>query len=211
MTKAERLEAEIERTRIMKQFEEEYRVYGTICGIDEAGRGPLCGPVVAGAVILPNEYDILYINDSKKLSDKKREEVYEEIAKTAVSWAVGIVSPARIDEINILQATYEAMREAIQKLTVKPDILLNDAVTIPQVDIKQIPIIKGDAKSQSIAAASIMAKVTRDRMMEEYDILYPEYGFAKHKGYGTATHIAAIKEYGPCPIHRRTFIKNFIV
>ena len=211
MTKAERLVAEIERTRIMKQFEEEYRVYGTICGIDEAGRGPLCGPVVAGAVILPNEYDILYINDSKKLSDKKREEVYEEIAKTAVSWAVGIVSPARIDEINILQATYEAMREAIQKLTVKPDILLNDAVTIPQVDIKQIPIIKGDAKSQSIAAASIMAKVTRDRMMEEYDKLYPEYGFAKHKGYGTATHIAAIKEYGPCPIHRRTFIKNFIV
>lgn len=211
MTKAERLEAEIERTRIMKQFEDEYRVYGTICGIDEAGRGPLCGPVVAGAVILPKEYDILYINDSKKLSDKKREEVYEEIAKTAVSWAVGIVSPARIDEINILQATYEAMREAIQKLTVKPDILLNDAVTIPQVDIKQVPIIKGDAKSQSIAAASIMAKVTRDRMMEEYDKLYPEYGFAKHKGYGTAAHIAAIKEYGPCPIHRRTFIKNFIV
>lgn len=211
MTKAERLEAEIERTRIMKQFEDEYRVYGTICGIDEAGRGPLCGPVVAGAVILPKEYDILYINDSKKLSDKKREEVYEEIAKTAVSWAVGIVSPARIDEINILQATYEAMREAIQKLTVKPDILLNDAVTIPQVDIKQVPIIKGDAKSQSIAAASIMAKVTRDRMMEEYDNLYPEYGFAKHKGYGTAAHIAAIKEYGPCPIHRRTFIKNFIV
>lgn len=211
MTKAERLEAEIERTRIMKQFEDEYRVYGTICGIDEAGRGPLCGPVVAGAVILPKEYDILYINDSKKLSDKKREEVYEEIAKTAVSWAVGIVSPARIDEINILQATYEAMREAIQKLTVKPDILLNDAVTIPQVDIKQVPIIKGDAKSQSIAAASIMAKVTRDRMMEEYDKLYPEYCFAKHKGYGTAAHIAAIKEYGPCPIHRRTFIKNFIV
>lgn len=211
MTKAERLEAEKERTRIMKLFEDEYRVYGTICGIDEAGRGPLCGPVVAGAVILPKEYDILYINDSKKLSDKKREEVYEEIAKTAVSWAVGIVSPARIDEINILQATYEAMREAIQKLTVKPDILLNDAVTIPQVDIKQVPIIKGDAKSQSIAAASIMAKVTRDRMMEEYDKLYPEYGFAKHKGYGTAAHIAAIKEYGPCPIHRRTFIKNFIV
>lgn len=211
MTKAERLDAEIERTRIMKQFEDEYKVYGTICGIDEAGRGPLCGPVVAGAVILPKEYDILYINDSKKLSDKKREEVYEEIAKTAVSWAVGIVSPARIDEINILQATYEAMREAIQKLTIKPDILLNDAVTIPQIDIKQIPIIKGDAKSQSIAAASIMAKVTRDRMMEEYDKLYPEYGFAKHKGYGTAAHIAAIKEYGPCPIHRRTFIKNFII
>ena len=136
MTKAERLEAEIERTRIMKQFEDEYRVYGTICGIDEAGRGPLCGPVVAGAVIMPKEYDILYINDSKKLSEKKREEVYEQIVNTAISWAVGIVSPARIDEINILQATYEAMREAIQKLSIVPDILLNDAVTIPKVDIK---------------------------------------------------------------------------
>lgn len=210
MTKAERLEAEIERTRIMKQFEDEYRVYGTICGIDEAGRGPLCGPVVAGAVIMPKEYDILYINDSKKLSDKKREEVYEQIVNTAISWAVGIVSPARIDEINILQATYEAMREAIQKLSIVPDILLNDAVTIPKVDIKQVPIIKGDAKSQSIAAASIIAKVTRDHMMEEYDRIYPEYGFAKHKGYGTAAHIAAIKEFGPSPIHRRTFIKNFI-
>lgn len=210
MTKAERLESEIERTRIMKQFEDEYRVYGTICGIDEAGRGPLCGPVVAGAVIMPKEYDILYINDSKKLSDKKREEVYEQIVNTAVSWAVGIVSPARIDEINILQATYEAMREAIQKLSIVPDILLNDAVTIPKVDIKQVPIIKGDAKSQSIAAASIIAKVTRDHMMEEYDRIYPEYGFAKHKGYGTAAHIAAIKEFGPSPIHRRTFIKNFI-
>lgn len=210
MTKAERLEAEIERTRIMKQFEDEYRVYGTICGIDEAGRGPLCGPVVAGAVIMPKEYDILYINDSKKLSEKKREEVYEQIVNTAISWAVGIVSPARIDEINILQATYEAMREAIQKLSIVPDILLNDAVTIPKVDIKQVPIIKGDAKSQSIAAASIIAKVTRDHMMEEYDRIYPEYGFAKHKGYGTAAHIAAIKEFGPSPIHRRTFIKNFI-
>lgn len=210
MTKAERLEAEIERTRIMKQFEDKYRVYGTICGIDEAGRGPLCGPVVAGAVIMPKEYDILYINDSKKLSEKKREEVYEQIVNTAISWAVGIVSPARIDEINILQATYEAMREAIQKLSIVPDILLNDAVTIPKVDIKQVPIIKGDAKSQSIAAASIIAKVTRDHMMEEYDRIYPEYGFAKHKGYGTAAHIAAIKEFGPSPIHRRTFIKNFI-
>ena len=210
MTKAERLEAEIERTRIMKQFEDEYRVYGTICGIDEAGSGPLWGPVVAGAVIMPKEYDILYINDSKKLSEKKREEVYEQIVNTAISWAVGIVSPARIDEINILQATYEAMREAIQKLSIVPDILLNDAVTIPKVDIKQVPIIKGDAKSQSIAAASIIAKVTRDHMMEEYDRIYPEYGFAKHKGYGTAAHIAAIKEFGPSPIHRRTFIKNFI-
>lgn len=210
MTKAERLEAEIKRTELMKEFDREYKIYGTICGIDEAGRGPLCGPVVAAAVILQDEYNILYINDSKKLSETKREEVYKEIDKYAVAYGVGIVSPERIDEINILQATYEAMRTAIHKLSVTPDILLNDAVTIPMVDIKQVPIIKGDAKSQSIAAASIVAKVTRDHLMEEYDKLYPEYGFAKHKGYGTAAHIKAIKEYGPCPIHRRTFIKNFI-
>lgn len=210
MTKAERLEAEIKRTELMKEFDREYKIYGTICGIDEAGRGPLCGPVVAAAVILPDEYNILYINDSKKLSETKRVEVYKEIDKYAVAYGVGIVSPERIDEINILQATYEAMRTAIHKLSVKPDILLNDAVTIPMVDIKQVPIIKGDAKSQPIAAASIVAKVTRDHLMEEYDKLYPEYGFAKHKGYGTAAHIKAIKEYGPCPIHRRTFIKNFI-
>ena len=210
MTKAERLEAEIKRTELMKEFDREYKIYGTICGIDEAGRGPLCGPVVAAAVILPDEYNILYINDSKKLSETKREEVYKEIDKYAVAYGVGIVSPERIDEINILQATYEAMRTAIHELSVTPDILLNDAVTIPMVDIKQVPIIKGDAKSQSIAAASIVAKVTRDHLMEEYDKLYPEYGFAKHKGYGTAAHIKAIKEYGPCPIHRRTFIKNFI-
>lgn len=210
MTKAERLEAEIKRTELMKEFDREYKIYGTICGIDEAGRGPLCGPVVAAAVILPDEYNILYINDSKKLSETKREEVYKEIDKYAVAYGVGIVSPERIDEINILQATYEAMRTAIHKLSVTPDILLSDAVTIPMVDIKQVPIIKGDAKSQSIAAASIVAKVTRDHLMEEYDKLYPEYGFAKHKGYGTAAHIKAIKEYGPCPIHRRTFIKNFI-
>ena len=210
MTKAERLEAEIKRTELMKEFDREYKIYGTVCGIDEAGRGPLCGPVLAAAVILPDEYNILYINDSKKLSETKREEVYKEIDKYAVAYGVGIVSPERIDEINILQATYEAMRTAIHKLSVTPDILLNDAVTIPMVDIKQVPIIKGDAKSQSIAAASIVAKVTRDHLMEEYDKLYPEYGFAKHKGYGTAAHIKAIKEYGPCPIHRRTFIKNFI-
>ena len=128
----------------------------------------------------------------------------------ALSYGIGIVSPERIDEINILQATYEAMHEAVNKLSVKPDILLNDAVTIPGIDVKQIPIIKGDAKSLSIASASILAKVTRDRLMTEYDSLYPEYGFARHKGYGTKVHIEAIKEYGPCPIHRRTFIKNFI-
>ena len=210
MTKAERLEAEILRTAEMKKFEDEYRIYGNICGVDEAGRGPLCGPVVAGAVILPKEYDILYLNDSKKVSEKKREELYDEIANKALAWAVGVVSPERIDEINILQATYEAMRIAIQKLDIVPDILLNDAVTIPDVSIKQVSIIKGDAKSQSIAAASIMAKVTRDRLMAQYDTMYPEYGFLKNKGYGTKQHIEAIKEFGPCPIHRRTFIKNFI-
>lgn len=209
MTKEERLNAEIERTRLMGEFEKEYIMYANVCGIDEAGRGSLCGPVVAGAVILPKECNILYINDSKKLTEKMRDKVYDEIAANAVAWAIGMASPERIDEINILQATYEAMREAIGKLKVTPDILLNDAVTIPGVDIKQIPIIKGDAKSRSIAAASIMAKVTRDRMMEQYDALYPEYGFARHKGYGTKAHIEALKEYGPCPIHRRTFIKNF--
>ena len=209
MTKEERLNAEIERTRLMGEFEKEYVMYANVCGIDEAGRRPLCGPVVAGAVVLPKECNILYINDSKKLTEKMRDKVYDEIAANAVAWAIGMASPERIDEINILQATYEAMREAIGKLKVTPDILLNDAVTIPGVDIKQIPIIKGDAKSRSIAAASIMAKVTRDRMMEQYDALYPEYGFARHKGYGTKAHIEALKEYGPCPIHRRTFIKNF--
>ena len=210
MTKEERLQVELQRTRNMQKFEEEYSMYAHICGVDEAGRGPLCGPVVAGAVILPKNCDILYINDSKKLSEKMREVLYDEITKKAVAWGIGVVSAERIDEINILQATYEAMRIAIQKLSVVPDILLNDAVTIPNVDIRQVPIIKGDAKSQSIAAASIMAKVTRDRLMVQYDMMYPEYGFLKNKGYGTKKHIEAIKEIGPCPIHRRTFIKNFI-
>lgn len=210
MTKEERINAEIIRTAEMKKFEEEYRIYGNICGIDEAGRGPLCGPVVAGAVILPKEYDILYINDSKKLSEKKREEVFAQIEEKAIAWSVGIVSSEEIDRINILQATYAAMKQAVQKLKITPDILLNDAVTIPDVDIRQVPVIKGDAKSQSIAAASIMAKVTRDRIMKEYDLMYPEYGFSENKGYGTARHIEAIKNYGPCPIHRITFIKKFI-
>ena len=205
-------EREIERLNKLKEYEKKLYDKGIkyIAGIDEAGRGPLAGPVVAGAVILPKGKRILYVNDSKKLSEKKRDELFDVIKEEALSYGIGIVSPERIDEINILQATYEAMRTAIHKLSVTPDILLNDAVTIPMVDIKQVPIIKGDAKSQSIAAASIVAKVTRDHLMEEYDKLYPEYGFAKHKGYGTAAHIKAIKEYGPCPIHRRTFIKNFI-
>ncbi len=202
--------AELARTESIKKYEKEYDKYLYICGIDEVGRGPLAGPVVAGAVILPKDCDILYINDSKKLSAAKREELYDEIMEKAVATGLGFVSPERIDEINILQATYEAMRQAISKLDPQPDLLLNDAVTIPGVEIKQVPIIKGDAKSISIGAASIIAKVTRDRLMEEYDHMFPQYGFASNKGYGSAEHIAAIKEYGPTPIHRRSFIKNFI-
>ena len=201
---------ELRRIYDLKQYEREYESYEFICGIDEVGRGPLAGPVVAGAVILPKDCDILYINDSKKLSAAKREELYDEIMEKAVATGIGMVSPQRIDEINILQATYEAMREAIAKLDPQPDILLNDAVTIPQVSIKQVPIIKGDAKSISIGAASIIAKVTRDRLMEEYDSILPGYGFASNKGYGSAEHIKAIKDMGPTPIHRLTFIKKFI-
>lgn len=204
------LELEMERIEQLKVYEKKYDTCGYICGIDEVGRGPLAGPVVAGAVILPKDCKILYINDSKKLSAKKREELYNVIMEQAVAVGIGMASPQRIDEINILQATYEAMREAIQKLSVKPDILLNDAVTIPQVDIRQIPIIKGDAKSISIGAASIVAKVTRDRLMEEYAKVLPEYDFASNKGYGSAAHIAALKQYGPSPIHRNSFIKNFV-
>lgn len=207
---SEKLEKEKQRLEKMKMYEKKYDHLGFVCGIDEAGRGPLAGPVVAGAVILPTDHDILWLNDSKQLSAKKREELYDIIMKEAVAVGVGYASPARIDEINILQATYEAMREAVSKLPVKPQILLNDAVTIPRVEIPQVPIIKGDAKSVSIAAASIIAKVTRDRLMEEYDKIMPEYGFASHKGYGSKSHIEAIKTYGPTPIHRRTFIKNFI-
>ncbi len=205
-----KLEKERERIEALCEFEKEYDYCKYICGIDEVGRGPLAGPVVAGAVVLPKGCRILYINDSKKLSEKKRNELYEVISGEAVSVGIGIASPERIDEINILQATYEAMRMAISKLSVVPDILLNDAVTIPQVDIRQVPIIKGDAKSITIGAASIMAKVTRDAMMTDYDSIYPEYGFARNKGYGTKEHIAALKEFGPSPIHRHTFIKNFV-
>ena len=203
-------EKELARTESMKIYEKKYEDCGYICGIDEVGRGPLAGPVVACAVILPKDCDILYLNDSKQLSAKKREELYDIINEKAVSVGIGYVSPERIDEINILQATYEAMRQAIEALSVKPDVLLNDAVTIPQVDILQVPIIKGDAKSISIAAASIVAKVTRDRLMEEYDKVLPGYDFASNKGYGSATHIAALKEIGPSPIHRKSFIGNFV-
>ncbi len=208
--KGEKLEAELKRIEALKQYEKEYEHLGYVCGIDEVGRGPFAGPVVACAVILPKDCNILYINDSKKLSEKRREELYDIIIKEAVAYGIGIKDNNRIDEINILQATYEAMREAISNLKVKPDVLLNDAVTIPGVDIKQVPIIKGDAKSISIGAASIVAKVTRDRMMAEFDVKYPGYEFAKNKGYGTAAHIEGLKKYGPCEIHRRSFIHNYI-
>ncbi len=194
----------------LRIYEEKYKEYAYICGIDEAGRGPLAGPVVAGAVILPKDCRILYINDSKQLSEKKREELYDIIMEEAVCCAVGYASPERIDEINILQATYEAMRQAVSALTPQPDILLNDAVTIPGVSIRQIPIIKGDAKSITIGAASIIAKVTRDRLMQEYDKVYPQYDFAGNKGYGCAAHIEALKKYGATPIHRRSFIKGIL-
>lgn len=203
-------EAEVERTYQMKAYERKYEKCRYICGIDEVGRGPLAGPVVAAAVILPKDVDIYYLNDSKQLSEKKREQLYDEIMEKAVAVGVGFADEKCIDEINILQADYEAMRIALSKLEVTPDVLLNDAVTIPEVDILQEPIIKGDAKSVSIAAASIVAKVTRDRYMVKMAKRYPEYDFASNKGYGSAKHIAAIKEVGPCEIHRRSFIKNFI-
>ncbi len=206
----QKYEQELLRTEKMKEFEYKYQEYPYICGIDEVGRGPLAGPVVAGAVILPKDENILYLNDSKQLSEKKREELYDVIMEKAVAVGIGVVPPARIDEINILQATYEAMRIAIGKLSVKPDLLLNDAVTIPGVDIKQVGIIKGDARSVSIAAASIVAKVTRDRMMVEYDKMYPEYYFASNKGYGSKAHTEVLKEIGPCAIHRSSFLGKIL-
>lgn len=212
--KEEKLRKELERLEVMSAYEKEYAQYTHICGIDEVGRGPLAGPVVACAVVLPKDVTILYLNDSKKISEKKRELLYDEIMEKAVAVGIGAVGPARIDEINILQATYEAMRMAIEDLTgklgKKPDLLLNDAVTIPEVDIPQVPIIKGDAKSISIAAASIVAKVTRDHLMIEYDQVLPGYDFAKNKGYGTKAHIAGLKELGATPIHRKTFITHFV-
>lgn len=204
---SEKLEQELARLERMKEYERKYEGYSIVCGIDEAGRGPLAGPVVAAAAVLPMDATILWLNDSKKLSEKRREELFQEIQEKAVTFGVGVVSPAVIDEINILKATYEAMRQAVSALSSEPDILLNDAVIIPGIDEKkQVKIIKGDAKSVSIAAASILAKVTRDRMMGEYDKLYPEYGFAQHKGYGTKAHMDAIREFGVCPIHRRSFL-----
>ena len=205
-------EKELERLKKLKEIEEKLYEEGStfICGIDEAGRGPLAGPVVVSAVIMPKDSMIEGVNDSKKVSEKKREKLYDEITSSAIAWGVGIIDQKEIDEINILQATKKALTMAVQSLEVKPDLILVDALR--DIDTLGIPyqsIIKGDAKCYSIAAASIIAKVTRDRIMRQWDEIYPQYGFEKHKGYGTAAHIAAIKEYGPCVLHRKTFIKNF--
>ena len=206
-------EKELERLNNLKK--EELTLYNEnvkyICGIDEAGRGPLAGPVVIGAVILPMDSLIEGVNDSKKVSEKKREKVFEEIISQAISYNVGIVDQNTIDEINILNATKLGVKKAIEGLDVKPDLILVDALTnIETFGIPYKSIIKGDAKEYSIAAASIIAKVTRDRMMIEWDKIFPQYGFAKHKGYGTAAHIQVLKENGPCMLHRKSFIKKFV-
>lgn len=201
---------EIERIKQINKFDRQYLTYGNICGVDEVGRGPLAGPVLACAIILPENCDILYINDSKKLSEKKREELYNIIIDKAISYGIGMVSPEDIDELNIQEATFQAMRIAIEDLSIKPEIVLSDGFTIPAVDINQVPIVKGDSKSMSIGAASIVAKVTRDRMMLAYDKVYPAYNFAQNKGYGTKEHINAIKIQGLTPIHRRSFVQNIV-
>ena len=205
---------EKEELRLEEMRKEERAVLelSPIAGVDEAGRGPLAGPVVAACAVIPLDYPFYYLNDSKKMSEKKREALFEELQKEAIAFGIGIVSPERIDEINILQATYEAMREALKdmekRFSLSPNILLNDAVTIPGISIPQKAIVHGDAKSLSIAAASVLAKVTRDHIMLEYDEKYPAYGFKQHKGYGTKVHREAILTHGPCPIHRRCFLKN---
>lgn len=206
-------EKEIERLTALKS--EEVKLYESgieyICGIDEAGRGPLAGPVVVGAVILPENSFIEGVNDSKKISEKKREKIYDQIIEEAVAYSVGIVDQKTIDEINILNATKLALKIALEGLKQRPDIIMVDALNnIDTLGIPYISVIKGDAKNYSIAAASIIAKVTRDRIMQEWDEIYPIYGFSKHKGYGTAEHIRVIKENGPCILHRRSFIKNFV-
>ncbi|MCT4598736.1 MAG: ribonuclease HII [Vallitalea sp.] len=208
--KIESYEKELDRISNMRQYENKYSDKNYICGIDEVGRGPLSGPVVSAAVILPKDANILYVNDSKKLTEAKREELYDIIMEKAIAVSIGVINVDVIDEINILNATYESMISAINKLEVKPDVILVDAVTIPKINIPQEPIIKGDTKSISIAAASIIAKVYRDRMMKEYDKIFPEYKFAKNKGYGTKEHIEALKKYGSCAIHRKSFIRSVL-
>ena len=206
-------EKELERLTNLKSMEKELynKGFEYICGIDEAGRGPLAGPVVVAGVIMPKDSMIEGVNDSKKVSEKKREKLYDVILEEAISYSVAVIGQDVIDEINILNATKQGVTTVVEELAVKPNLILVDALT--HINTKGIPydsIIKGDAKCYNIAAASIIAKVTRDRIMREWDEIYPQYGFINHKGYGTAKHIEAIKEYGPCPIHRKTFIKNFV-
>lgn len=206
-------EKEEERLKNLKNYENELREKGFkyICGIDEAGRGPLAGPVVVASVILPENSMIEGINDSKKVSEKKREKLYDLIIEEAISYGVGIIGQDEIDDINILNATKKGLTLSLQELTKRPDLIIVDALSkINTLGIPYESIIKGDAKCYSISAASIIAKVTRDRIMREWDKVFPQYGFATHKGYGTSAHINAIKEYGICPIHRKTFVKNFI-
>lgn len=206
-------EKELERLTNLKEIEKNLHQKGfkNICGIDEAGRGPLAGPVVVAGVIMPENSIIEGVNDSKKVSEKKRELLYDKIIDEAISYSVAIIDQNTIDEINILQATKKGVTEVVQGLKVKPDLIIIDALKdINTCGIEYQSIIKGDAKCYSIGAASIIAKVTRDRIMREWDEVYPQYGFAKHKGYGTAQHISALKEYGPCPLHRRTFITHFV-
>lgn len=204
---------ELERLTNLKQIEKElhHRGFKNICGIDEAGRGPLAGPVVVASVIMPEESLIEGVNDSKKVSEKKRELLYDKILEEAISYSVSIIGQDVIDEINILNATKQGVTSVVKGLDIRPDLVIIDA--LQHIDTNGVPyesIIKGDAKCYSIAAASIIAKVTRDRIMREWDEIYPQYGFIAHKGYGTSKHIAAIKEYGLCPIHRRSFTKNFV-
>ena len=210
MTKAERIEKEKRMLQEMQVYEGALREQGVryIAGIDEVGRGPLAGPVVAAAVILPEDFDVLGVNDSKKLSEKRREELFIRIKEKAVAWAIGMADNQTIDEVNILQATKRAMIEAVENLSVKPEHLLIDAVKLEDLEIPQTSIIKGDEKSLSVAAASILAKVTRDHMMVEYAKEFPGYAFEKNKGYGTKAHYEGIEAHGICPIHRRTFLKS---
>ena len=206
-------EKEEERLKELKKIELEYHKQGIkyIAGIDEAGRGPLAGPVVVGCVIMPEDSFIEGVNDSKKVSEKKREKLYDEIINNAISWSVAVIGWHEIDELNILNATKKGVTECINNLETKPELILVDALKgIDTCNIPYVSMVKGDAKCYSISAASILAKVTRDRIMREWDEVYPQYGFAKHKGYGTKAHIEALKEYGPCPIHRKTFITHFV-
>ena len=212
MTKAERLEMQKEKLQIMLQHERRLWASGRtyVAGVDEVGRGPLAGPVVAAAVILPQDFDVLGIDDSKKLSPKKREELFEVIKEKALAWAIGWQGPEVIDAVNILEATKKAMAEAVNGLSVRPQhVLIDGNFTVRALDLPQTAIVKGDANSTSIAAASILAKVARDEFMEQMDLKYPEYGFAIHKGYGTKRHYAAVDQFGLCPIHRKTFFRKY--